>query len=795
MPQKSEFAQFLEQSSPQPQAQQSEFAQFLAQGQSTNQGALDQPRLFGVTVPTEEQYLEKRREGKAERDARSRLASMGAATIDAYGAGRSGPIFSAPASTFSDSDPASLGKPVERLGAATMGGADISTLGFSDEVAGLVFGDKAKENMRASIKAAQKYHPVSYAAGALPALAIPGQAIRGANTMQKLGSAALRATPFGAAYGVGSGESAEGRAIGGAIGGATAAAMGGGFVLGSRGLEYAGRKVLGSAELRSLMSKITGGNKSAGNIKEIDDAVTQMQRAARVGGQNLDRQAAKQALVQALQKAEPNDFVGDVVPGGPSSMEGAALPGMGGANLLEEAMTQRGEQQSARVINAVSEISQGANIEESLANLAKIKSEQASPLYKEAFAPDKTININESALNTQHVQDIYDLDVMLQLDDFQRGIKAGERILKLEQKNFNAKFSDLNDFEQIDYIKKGLDSEIGKLIRLGDNQTASALIKSKNEMLDIADKMNPAYREARRVWAGAQAQEDAILLGESLLGSNGQAVTGAKLRDIKKQFGQFSDAEKTAFSIGLFEKAMTSMGTVNETMLANTAKSGFLSPNTKKTLRQFLPEEQAEDFLNLLTRETRQQMNAARVFGSSRTGQRINAGDAVRDVTKGLRGEIADFTNPLQKVQRILRGPLENNPGSQRKFAEFLTTRANDPELLRSLNITPNNAPILPGGPMPGSGLTTPPRGPAQRLSPSSLLNDTPAPGAIARPLSDSLLDEIITAPVDDVAAANRYFGRKSFRSENRGAAGLPKKRPDPKDLKKKKKDKKKPRD
>ena len=96
---------------------------------------------------------------------------------------------------------------------------------------------------------------------------------------------------------------------------------------------------------------------------------------------------------------------------------------------------------------------------------------------------------------------------------------------------------------------------------------------------------------------------------------------------------------------------------------------------------------------------------------------------------------------------------------------------------------------------MPSPGPTTPPVGPTQRLSPSSLLDDAPAPGAIARPLSDSLLDEAITAPVDDVAAANRYFGRKSFRSENRGAAGLPKKRLDPKDLKKKKKDKKKPRD
>ncbi len=593
-------------------------------------------------------------------------------------------------------------KALERIGAASYGAQDIPTLGLSDEIVGALHGREAGTAQRQGVKDAYREHPLSTAAGGIPAMAAPFQTVQGASTLARAGSGFVRGAIPAAGYGYGSGEggplSAD-RLTGAAVTGLGGGALGSGFVLGTRGLEYSGRKILGSAELRSVFSHLAGNGSSPATIKLVESAITEVQRAARVEGRSIARDVAKQELKDAIGRAEANDMLGDLIPGGVTSMEGSALPGMEGADRVVGALRERGEGQYNRINQAVGQIVDGEDIDSSLANLAKIKQEEAGPLYSAAFAADKVVDPSHPRFS--------ELRELIKLDDFKRGRSAGERVWRLETGNSEAQFASLNPFEQIDWIKKGLDSEIGKLLRAGDNTTAGAMIGAKNKMLAIADDMNPEYAQARQVWSGAQGQQDALMLGESLFSASGQVKTGQALREIRQQYDSFSEAQKTAFSVGLFEKAMNSVGTVVETGTANSAKRGFLSPNSERALRDFLPQEQADDFLGLMQREYRQQMNANQALAGSPTGRRIRAGEAVRMATGGARAAAAELSDPqglIRKGQQKIRDTIGNNPKVQRGFAEFLTRSADDPKLSKALGLEkqlPNLPP--PGGPTPAA--------------------------------------------------------------------------------------------
>lgn len=629
--------------------------------------------------------------GRSSKQRQDLLAERGASVLDQAPAGR---IVAPLRSNDAFNSDGGRNKTLERLGAQSAGLSDVGTFGFSDEIIGAVEGPSARDKQRQTVSAAWEEHPVSTAIGAAPTLAIPGQNIRGASTLARAGRGMLRGGAFGGAYGYGSGEGGAlsgDRLTQGAGYGVSGGALGGGFVLGSRGLDFAGRKILGSAELRSVASHLFGNGSSPATIKLVESAITEVQRAARVEGRSIARDVAKKELTDAVRRAEANDMLGDLIPGGVTSMEGSALPGMEGADMVVDALRSRGEGQYDRINAAVGKIVDGEDIESSLANLAQIKQEEAGPLYSAAFAADKVVDPAHPRFS--------ELRELIKLDDFKRGRSAGERVWRLETGNSDAQFNQLNPFEQIDWIKKGLDAEIGKLLRAGDNTTAGAMIGAKNKMLAIADDMNPEYAQARQVWSGAQGQQDALLLGESLFNASGQVKTGQSLREIRQQYDSFSEAQKTAFSIGLFEKAMSSVGTVIETGTANSAKRGFLSPNSERALRDFLPQEQADDFLGLMQREYRQQMNANQALAGSPSGRRIMAGEAVRMATGGARAAAAELSDPqglLRKAQQKVRDTIGNNPKAQRGFAEFLTQDANDPNLSKALGLEGQTSALPP---------------------------------------------------------------------------------------------------
>ena len=631
--------------------------------------------------------------GNQVRQEQNRLAERGASILGKAPTGRLvAPLLTSPRYK----QDGGRNKNLERIASGSLGLQDLGTLGFSDEFAGLIGGAEALNKQRADLSAAYKHHPIATMIGGLPALAIPGQGVRGVTTGAKALSGLMRGGAFGGTYGAGSGESAGERVLRGSAGAVTGGVLGGGFVLSGRGLDYGGRKILGSAEVRSLASKMFGQGSNTTTIKELEDAITQVQRAARINEEPIDRATAKARLIQAMQTAQENDMFGELIEGGLDGLEGSALPGNAAAETVTRRIIERGEGQYGRISKALGTIADGQDVKTVLANVAKTKEEEARPLYRQAFSQDALTGTQIAG----HPR-FKDLNNLVQLEDFQRGRAAGERIWRLRTKNPQGRFDQMSFTEQMDWIKKGLDAEIGKLLRAGDNETAGALIGAKNDMLSIVDDMNPVYGEARRIFAGAEEQEAAALLGEALFNQSGKVQTGGKFREIEKLYESFSESEQTAFAIGLFDRALAASGDVIESGTANSAKRGFLTPNSERALRQFLPDAQADDFINMIQREYRQGVNANKVLGGSPTGRRINAGQAVQDVTSGIRGAAAGLADPqgmVRQAQRAIQQRIGQNPRVQRQFGEFLSSDVQSSPLMRALGLADEAAPEPPAG-------------------------------------------------------------------------------------------------
>jgi uncharacterized protein YbjQ (UPF0145 family) len=658
---------------------------------------------FGVSVPSgapdsvKSAMVEGARNEHRDRQAKTRLAVKGKlASITSPGRFASRGF----GALSGDSERDDI-RALERTGAFASGVEDFGTFGYSDELHGLTGGPEALSRQRTSVKDAWEQHPVSTLAGGATTFALPGQQVRGASTGGKVASGMLRGGIWGGLYGSGSGEDTADRFLKAGLYGTGGALTGGSLVAGGRGVDFLARKLPGSAELRALTSKIVG-NKSLTTveIKALEGAISEVQTVARANGRKIDRGAARNELIAAMRGGRPNDFMFEALgEEGVIAAQGAAQPGMAGATDIAEALGRRGEEQYARINSAVSKLAGGKNISSSLEELGRVKKDEASPIYEQAYKVP--VNVNSPEFQA--------VELTRRLPEFQAGQTRGERIWRLETNNPDGKFKQLPYFRQIQYIKEGVDDQIGSLIKKGDLAQAGALIGRKNEWLGQVDTMNPLYGDARQMWAGAAAQKNALELGEKMLGTPGYSPTGARWREIQAAYAKMSEAEKVAFSVGMYDRAIQMAGDQAATATGNSVSRRMMTPNTEQRIREILPAEQADEFLELINREYTQQVTANRVLpaAGSKTSSAMNAVDAVRAATGGARavaGQLAEPQRLLGRAQQGAREWMENNAKRQGSLTQFLLRQVDDPELQKALGLASPD-PQLP----PPSGGSAPP--------------------------------------------------------------------------------------
>ena len=169
-------------------------------------------------------------------------------------------------------------------------------------------------------------------------------------------------------------------------------------------------------------------------------------------------------------------------------------------------------------------------------------------------------------------------------------------------------------FDYIDETKKVLDDQIKKLMREGQGNAAGILIRFKNQMVAEADAQIPDYADARRLYAGKKAVEDAADFGREIFQTDSREVS--RLADALTT--QMTAQERTAYVLGAKDaiiKRIDSTGMNRNQVMALFGKNG----DAAKLATLFDTPEQGEQFLNALKRETEFAITRNAVIGNSNT--------------------------------------------------------------------------------------------------------------------------------------------------------------------------------
>ena len=148
---------------------------------------------------------------------------------------------------------------------------------------------------------------------------------------------------------------------------------------------------------------------------------------------------------------------------------------------------------------------------------------------------------------------------------------------------FGAKQADDLTITDLDYAKRALDDKIGAALRQGKKDDARIYLELKEELLDLADTMNPAYKAARDTYSEFSSVMTAAKLGREALTEDSEILA----RQIKKM----SDPEKEAFRLGAADAIRKRLNEGGETH--NNAAKLLRSPEFKQRVATAFPDENA----------------------------------------------------------------------------------------------------------------------------------------------------------------------------------------------------------
>lgn len=478
---------------------------------------------------------------------------------------------------------------VEQIGPATAfaGG---QTMGFLDELMGLVQGQPGQELTRNIQKQYRQQSPVSstllglgggLSTGFGLAPAIPKAVAAAPAVLQYplLGATAGAVSGFGEAEG-GIMERLPEAGMGAAIGGLTGLAL-----------------PIAGAVIKQPLQWLKGRLKAPGKIgrKEIIKALER------------DGFTPTQAE-QRLKDLGPNATLADLGPN-TQALAGATARQPGKAMTeLTKFYDMRAENITKRMLPSLRKFT--GNDKEAFSTLKQIaekRATEAGPLYKQAHeieVPGETMS-----------------SVLSNLDNRIAEVE-GSNIARALQ-NFRNKLTGKTSIRQIDAIKQDMDDKIGTLYKAGKNNQGRALKDAKNMMLEQIDQVAPVYGQARNIFAGHKQVENALTLGKRILRDDFD-----EMADLVENM---SKAESEAFVTGAIKTVRDSM---LKAKVGNNAARQFSAPLIQERMRNIFPDEQSfKTFMSQLDIEEMFQKTRGEVLKGSQTAARQTAEEALKEET------------------------------------------------------------------------------------------------------------------------------------------------------------------
>jgi hypothetical protein len=242
------------------------------------------------------------------------------------------------------------------------------------------------------------------------------------------------------------------------------------------------------------------------------------------------------------------------------------------------------------------------------------------------------------------------------------------------------------DVETLDLFKRALDDRIEKGFRGTGSEgksEANALKDLRNAMVSRLDELVPAYREARKKYAGDLEVRDAMRYGLDIF--------SRKIRpaELQKKLGGMSDAEKEAVKTGALEAAFRNLEGATG---GDLAKKLAGTPEKLQKLKSIMGPQEAKFFERVMQKESQLYQRTGKITGGSRTAVLAEGMDALdASLQKGNLEEAVNFlmAGPQGRLAAFGRFVSRLNP--RKEFGDQVYTKlsralsAQKPEELRDV--------------------------------------------------------------------------------------------------------------
>ena len=317
--------------------------------------------------------------------------------------------------------------------------------------------------------------------------------------------------------------------------------------------------------------------------------------------------------------------------------------------------------------------------------LRTARADLGGKLYSRALEKDVPVTPELTNLfKRPSVQGAYDRAVRIANEE---GIKLPD-VKVVNGKLQTADGKDVTDISTtfLHYMKMGLDDVVftGKNPTSGIGATELGKVKgTRIAFLDLLDKANPTYKNARRVWASDTAVMDAMEEGRTALNKQPKDVD-ILLDDMKTM----TKSEIEGLRLGVMQNLLDRLGGAQtaQTVVGPTGNPALKiinDPKNLRILRATFPKDEAGDkaferFMKNMKSEVEMKSTSKQVLQGSQTAERTQAIQDVRAGGQALR------EMPAMSLQGILARAL------QRDYAQLgdAQTRAVADELSRILTTT-----------------------------------------------------------------------------------------------------------
>jgi len=475
-----------------------------------------------------------------------------------------------------------------RLGMTALQGP---TLGFADELAGLVGGgaalvrgespskgyQQARDVYRSGVESYKEEQPIGSAVAQGVASLPLGMLNIGRNIAPNVGPvlrSAASGLGFGIVGGAGEAKEIEDVPVEAAKSGATSAVLGAGTELGMKAIRPV-KQVVGAQVGRMIPESI----RDMVGTSSVDLARRRVAQAMLRDGATTDQVTARMAkLGDDAILAEASGYNTRDLLDTMATLTGRTK------NFTEELIRSRQAQRGGRLAQAAeTQLSPtGVRLADSVESLITKRDVEATPLYDQL----KTVSITLDDDLKQILDASKKLGAFARAEKISTGLREPFTLKDVK----NATDVSMPD---LDKVKRGLDDIISSKTAVNDrgeiNEFGRSVVKLKQDFLKRLDDMTmdsetgkSLYKSARDAYAGPSALISAAELGRTVI--NKPAAT---IRTLVKDM---SDSELESFRVGAYEGLRDLAGTQSgQTRLLNMWKE----PATQERLKEIFPSERA----------------------------------------------------------------------------------------------------------------------------------------------------------------------------------------------------------